>query len=232
MKIQKISDLINNLKKLGNSEKAARVKKFFKTGKNQYSENDIFWGISIPEIRKISHTYKDLSINNLQKLLQHKVHEIRLCALLIMVFKSKKNSEEMYNLYLQNMQFVNNWDLVDLSSHQIVGNFLIDKDTSILYNLAQSNILWKQRIAIVSTFAFIKQGQYIHTLQIAEILMQNKHDLIHKAVGWMLREVGKRCSTEVLENFLEKYADKMPRTMLRYAVEHFNPEKKKYFMNM
>jgi len=232
MQINYANNVINDLKSLGNPEKATAVQRFFKTAEGQYGQGDLFWGITVPEVRKIARTYKDLEITELKKLLAHEVHEVRLCGLLIMVFKFKIEPEPMYNLYLKNTKFINNWDLVDLSVSFIVGAFLQDKDCAILYKLAKSESLWERRISIVATHHFIKQGVYEHTLKISQMLMDDRHDLIHKAAGWMLREVGKRCSVEVLENFMEKYSATMPRTMLRYAIEHMPPDKKQYFMKM
>jgi 3-methyladenine DNA glycosylase AlkD len=230
MQTKEVDNIIGDLKRFGNPEKAQAVQRFFKTGKGHYAEGDVFWGITVPLVRRIAHLYKDLATKNLEKLLTHEVHEVRLCALLIMVFKSKTEPRHMYTMYLNNISFVNNWDLVDLSAPAIIGDFLINTDTSVLYALAKSPSLWEKRIAIVATFAFIKQGQYTDTIHIATILMHDKNDLIHKAVGWMLREIGKRCSVSVLEAFLEVHAATMPRTMLRYAIEHMHPEKKKKFM--
>jgi len=224
------SQLINDLKTAANPEKALFLQRFFKCGKGQYAEGDIFWGLTVPFVRSVARKHKNLEAAALAQLLQHKVHDVRLCALLIMVQQAKAYPEQMFNLYLDNTAFVNNWDLVDLSAPTIVGTYLLNKDSAILSKLAQSSLLWERRIAIVATFAFIKQGRYEHTLQIAQLLVHDQHDLIHKAVGWMLREVGKRCSSIVLEDFLEVYASIMSRTMLRYAVEHLSVEKKKYFM--
>lgn len=222
--------LINDLKAAANPEKASFLQRFFKTGKGQYAEGDIFWGLTVPFVRSIAHKHKNLKPAVLAKLLQHNVHDVRLCSLLIMVQQAKVYPEQMFKLYLDSTAFVNNWDLVDLSAPTIVGNYLVDKDCAILFQLAESSLLWERRIAIVATFAFIKQGRYEHTLHVAQILMHDQHDLIKKAVGWMLREVGKHCSPNILENFLEAYASTMPRTMLRYAIEKLSPAKKKYFM--
>lgn len=230
MQITTHDHVINDLKLLSNKQKAILVQRFFKTKDGQYAQGDVFLGITVPLVRKIAHQYKNLEIDQIEKLLEHEVHEIRLCALLIMVFKTKIAPEQIYNLYIKKTNYINNWDLVDLSAPVIIGNFLFNKDCSFLYTLAKSLSLWERRIAIVSTFAFIKQGESNHTLKLAQILMSDKQDLIHKSVGWMLREVGKRCSVCVLENFLEEHATTMPRTMLRYALEHLSPEKKKYFM--
>lgn len=225
-----MNNLIDDLKKLGSPEKAKHLQYFFKTGVGQYAQGDVFWGITVPLVRSTAKTYKNIDLEQIEQLLEHEVHEVRLCALLIMVLQAKIMPKEIYHLYLKKTGFINNWDLVDLSAPQIIGSFLHGKDCSILYELAQSNILWEKRIAIVSTFAFIKLGHYEHTLKLAEILINDKHDLIHKATGWMLREVGKRCSLEILEKFLEIHANEMPRTTLRYAVEHLSDEKRKYFM--
>lgn len=227
---ESIVKIIDALQSLGNEGKAAFVQRYFKTGKGHYAQGDVFWGISVPHVRVVAHAYRHISVNQIENLLANEVHEVRLCALLIMVVKSKDQPEAMYNLYLKKMSCINNWDLVDLSAPMIIGNFLRNKDCSILYALAQSETLWARRIAIISTFAFIKNGEHDHTLKIASILMQDRQDLIHKAVGWMLREVGKRCSVNSLEVFLEQHAATMPRTALRYAVEHLPSEKKKYFM--
>ncbi|KKQ32315.1 MAG: alkylation repair enzyme protein [candidate division TM6 bacterium GW2011_GWF2_37_49] len=225
-----MNNIINDVKLLGSPEKAQRLQRFFKTGVGQYAEGDIFLGATVPSIRNVAKTYKHLDIADLEKMIAHEVHEVRLCALLIMVFQSKTLPEQMYDLYLKKTTFINNWDLVDLSAPIIVGNFLRNKDCSILYKLAESNVLWERRIAMVSTYAFIKQGQSEHTLKLAQVLMNDKHDLIHKAVGWMLREIGMRCSQNILITFLEKHASTIPRTMLRYAIEHLTDEERMYFL--
>lgn len=225
-----MNNLINELKSLGSPQKAEHIKRFFKTGAGQYGAGDIFWGITVPEIRKVARKYKGLDVVQLKKLLTHEVHEVRLTALLIMEQKSKNEPQEMFDLYLSRTKYINNWDLVDLSAPTIVGEFLIDKDCEILYTLAQSKFLWERRIAIVATYAYIRRGQSEHTLKISRLLLNDSHDLIHKAVGWMLREVGKRCSPEILEKFLEVHAGSMPRTMLRYSIERFTPEKRQYFL--
>jgi 3-methyladenine DNA glycosylase AlkD len=148
-----------------------------------------------------------------------------------MVLQAKAAPGQMYNVYLKKTNCINNWDLVDLSAPTIVGNFLINKDCSVLYTLAQSKIVWERRIAIIATYAFIRKGDHKHTLKLAKMLINDRHDLMQKAVGWMLREVGKRCSMPILEKFLEEHAATMPRTALRYSLEHMTPEKKHYFMH-
>ena len=228
-----LSDLVADLQKLENPQKAKILSRFFKTGKGEYGEGDIFLGITVPQTRSIAKKYTNLNLKDLEKLLSSKIHEHRLIALLILIENYRKDSIEnknlIFNFYLKNTKFINNWDLVDLSAPKIVGNFLLDKDKSILYNLAKSSNLWEKRMAIISTFAFIRLYKFKHTLKISEVLMKDNHDLIHKAVGWMLREVGKR-NKEVEERFLNQYYKKMPRTMLRYAIEKFENNKRKKYL--
>ena len=228
-----LSDLVADFQKLRNPQKAKILSRFFKTGKGEYGEGDIFLGITVPQTRAIAKKYTHLNLKDLEKLLSSKIHEYRLIALLILIENYKKASIEnknlIFNFYIKNTKFINNWDLVDLSAPHIVGNFLLDKDKSILYNLAKSSNLWEKRIAIISTYAFIRLYKFKHTLKISEILMNDNHDLIHKAVGWMLREVGKR-NKEVEEKFLNQHYMKMPRTMLRYAIEKFENNKRKKYL--
>ncbi len=221
------------LKKISNPSKAKILQRFFKTGKGEYGEGDIFLGIVVPEQRKISNKY-DLSLKEIQELLKSKIHEYRLVALFILILKYKKADEQLkkhiFNLYLKNTKNINNWDLIDLSAPNIVGNYLLDKKRGILYKLSKSKSLWEKRIAILATFTFIGNGEWKDTLKISEILLNDEHDLIHKGVGWMLREVGKRVSQQKEEEFLKKYYKKMPRTMLRYAIERFPESKRKFYM--
>ncbi|MBI2632673.1 DNA alkylation repair protein [Candidatus Pacearchaeota archaeon] len=231
MSVTKIS---KDLRKNANKEKALILQSFFKTGKGQYGEGDIFFGLTVQQTRIIAKKYSNLKFDHLSKLLISKIHEERLCALLILVHNYENSTNKIerlknFNFYLRKMKFINNWDLVDLSADKIVGKHLIDKDKSILYKLASSNNLWERRIAIVSTFNFIKNNQFNDTLKISKILINDKHDLIHKAVGWMLREIGKR-NIEILEAFLKKNYKNMPRTMLRYAIERFPDEKRKAYL--
>ncbi len=225
-----MNNIISSLKSLGSLEKARILQRFFKTGSGEYGQGDIFWGITVPLIRKTAREHKHLDIQQLEKMLEHEVHEVRLCALLIMVLQAKTTPDQIYDMYLKKTPCINNWDLVDLTAPTIVGDFLINKDCSVLYTLAQSNTVWERRIAIIATYAFIKRGDHANTLKLAKILVNDHHDLIQKAVGWMLREVGKRCSLPILEEFLEEHAATMPRTALRYSLEHMTPEKKQYFM--
>jgi 3-methyladenine DNA glycosylase AlkD len=225
-----LKNLISDLKKLEDKKQAQLLQGFFKTGKGQYGEGDIFLGIKVPVQRKVARNYNDLSLKDIQTLLNSKIHEHRLCALFILTHKYEKTKKkEIVDFYLKNAKKVNNWDLVDSSAHKILGDYLLDKDKKILYQLANSNNLWEKRISIISTAAFINKNQFEDTLKISEILLNDSHDLIHKAVGWMLREVGKR-DQAVEEKFLNKYHKIMPRTMLRYSIEKFDDKKRKFYM--
>ena len=221
------------LKLLGNDEKAKSLQRFFKTGPGQYGEGDVFLGITVPEQRKLARKYISLDFPGVQHLIKSPIHEYRLTGLLILVeqYKKSHDKQQIVDFYLAHTQYINNWDLVDLTAEPIIGSYLLDKDRSILYKLAQSELVWERRIAIVATFEFIKQQQYQDTFKIAQILLYDQHDLIHKAVGWMLKEIGKRISQEVEEEFLRQYYKQMPRTMLRYAIEKFSDEKKKRYMS-
>jgi len=206
------------------------LSRFFKTGKGQYGEGDIFLGVTVPTLRIIvKKYYKDISLKDVQELLNSKIHEYRLTALLILVEKYKEDKGLIYNIYIKNFRNINNWDLVDLTAPKIMGDFLKDKNRDILYSLATSNNLWEKRISIVATFAFIKDNDFKDTLKISEILLKDEHDLIHKAVGWMLREVGKR-NKNLEKEFLDKNYRIMPRTMLRYSIEKFDPKEKEFYM--
>lgn len=224
-----LHELRKELKKLKNKKKSLVYQRFFKTGKGQYGGGDIFLGLSVPQSRRLAVKYSNLSYDEIASLLQSKIHEERLIALLILVNNYKNNKEDIVNYYLSNTQNINNWDLVDLSADKILGAFLLDKEKSILYKLAQSSNIWERRIAIISTFNFIKNNQFEDTLKISEILLHNKHDLIQKAVGWMLREMGKRNIKE-LESFLKKHYKYMPRTTLRYSIEKFPEETRKKYL--
>lgn len=206
------------------------LSRFFKTGKGQYGEGDIFLGVTVPTLRIIvKKYYKDISLKDVQELLNSKIHEYRLTALLILVEKYKEDKGLIYNIYIKNFRNINNWNLVDLTAPKIMGDFLKDKNRDILYSLSTSNNLWEKRISIVATFAFIKDNDFKDTLKISEILLKDEHDLIHKAVGWMLREVGKR-NKDLEKEFLDKYYRIMPRTMLRYSIEKFDPKEKEFYM--
>ncbi|MDP2632784.1 MAG: DNA alkylation repair protein [Candidatus Curtissbacteria bacterium] len=222
-----------DLEKLKDPQRAKDSEWFFKTGPGQYGEGDIFLGITVPKQREVAKKYSDLSLSDIQKLLLSKIHEHRFVALAILVNKFKKadnfQREEIFDFYIKNAKNINNWDLVDSSAPYIVGEYLAGRGKAILYKLAGSGNLWERRIAIVSSSGFIKRGEYEDTFAISEILLSDSCDLIHKAVGWMLREVGKRNSGE-LEKFLKKHQKNMPRTMLRYAIERFDVNKKRFYM--
>lgn len=224
----------SELKLLKDAEKAVILSGFFKTGPGEYGEGDRFWGIPVPEVRRIVKKHRKASVTDILKLLHSEYHEERLTALLMMVDQYKSGSAvqkaEIFRLYLENTVSINSWDLVDLTAPHIVGEQLFKKKRSLLAKLARSESIWERRIAILSTFYFIRQGESRETLKIAKILLYDSHDLIHKAVGWMLREVGKRCSFESECLFLEKYAPVMPRTMLRYAIEHFPGDLRMHYM--
>ena len=223
------------IKKLADPEKAKILQGFFKTGDGEYGEGDIFLGISVPKQRElIKNFWEKLDSISLQKLLNSKIHEERLISLLILIEKYEKSDEKVrkkiFDFYLRNSKHVNNWDLVDLSAPKIVGDFLADKSRKILYKLAKSDNLWERRIAVVSCFSFIRKNDFEDILKISKILLRDSHDLIHKAVGWMLREVGKG-DERVLKDFLNEHYKEMPRTMLRYAIERFGEgERRKYLL--
>lgn len=220
-----------------NKEKIAILQRFFKTGKGEYGEGDIFIGLTVPEQRKIAKQFQTTDFSDLKRLLQSKIHEHRLTALEILVMKyekakSESEKEKSVKFLLKNLRGVNNWDLVDLSAPYILGDWLIDrKDRDVLYKFAASKNLWERRIAIVSTYTLIRAGQFSDTIKICEILMKDEQDLIHKACGWMLREVGKK-SEKTLIKFLDKNVKRMPRTMLRYSIERLPEEFRLYYLRM
>ncbi|MCF7834516.1 DNA alkylation repair protein [Candidatus Gracilibacteria bacterium] len=228
-----LNKLKSDLKKLSVNKKVEVFSRFFKTGKGEYGQGDKFLGISVPLQRQLAKQYLGLDFDDLQNLLNSDIHEYRLVALLILVQKYSKGDDKLkskvFKFYLKNTKRVNNRDLVDLSSYHIVGNHLLESDKSILYKLAKSNNLREKRISIVSTYTFIKNHQFQDTFQIAEILLNDTHDLIHKAVGWMLREAGNRDQIAE-EKFLKIHYKNMPRTMLRYAIEKFEESKRQKYL--
>jgi 3-methyladenine DNA glycosylase AlkD len=224
-----LESLRKEIRKLANSERAENSRRFFKTKKGQYGEGDVFLGLTVPEQRKIAKKYSELNLTDVKKLLESEIHEERLIALLILVEMYKKEKDKIFDFYHENIKQINNWDLVDLSADKIFGNFLFDKDKDLLFKLANSENLWEKRISIVSTFDFIRKNKFDETLKISEILLSDSHDLIHKAVGWMLREVGKR-DVKILEGFLKRNYSELPRTTLRYAIEKFDEEKRKKWL--
>ena len=225
--------ITSELQALSNAEKREIFPKFFKAGKGEYGEGDRFLGVTVPNIRAIAKLHKDISLDEIRDLMLSEWHEVRLCALLIMVEKSKKKDEalrqQLFDLYLSQTDRINNWDLVDLSCRFIIGEYLLDKSRDILYQLAQSSLLWDNRIAIVSTYAFIRKGQLEDTYALSDLMMQHPHDLMHKAIGWMLREAGKR-NPERLYDYVMSHRADMPRTMLRYAIEKFSPKERAILM--
>jgi 3-methyladenine DNA glycosylase AlkD len=223
------SQIISELGDLRSPTKATQLSRFFKTGVGQYGEGDVFWGITVPQIRIIvSKYYKTITLSDINKLLINEVHEIRLCGALLLVAQYQKSKDKngktiLYNFYLDNLKSINNWDLVDLTCHKIIGDYLLkynNSDISILRDLSLSNDLWERRISVISTFVFIRNQRLDLAMEICERLLFDKHDIIHKAVGWMLREIGKRDYQYEL-SFVKKHKYQMPRTMLRYAIEKF-----------
>jgi 3-methyladenine DNA glycosylase AlkD len=229
-----ISELRIELKKCADPEKARILQRFFKTGKGEYGEGDFFLGVVVPKQRMIARAFREAEFEELEILLDSKVHEERLVALLILVEKYKKGDENLkkrvFDFYINHLERVNNWDLVDLSAHKIVGDYLLKRDRKILYLLVGSKNLWERRVAIISTFAFIRVGEFEDSLKLSDLLLRDEHDLIHKAVGWMLREVGKK-DEATLKRYLAQRYKNMPRTMLRYAIEKFPEDlRKKYLL--
>jgi len=224
-----LAELRQKLICLSKPEDAMFLQRFFKTSSGQYGEGDIFRGIRVPVLRKLSKEYQLIPLEQVVSMLQSAYHEYRLLALFILVLKYAKANEggkdNIYTLYLGNTALINNWDLVDASAEHIVGAYVSDKSKEPLYQLANSPSIWERRIAILATFHFIKRERFDETLKIAEILLTDKEDLIHKAVGWMLREVGKR-DAECEDSFLNSHYHKMPRTMLRYAIEKYSQDKR------
>ncbi len=218
-----------------NPAKAAFLPSFFQAYPGGYGEGDRFLGVVVPDQRKVARNYyRTISLPGLEELIQSEVHEHRLTAIFILVLKYEKaragaEKKSLVEFYTNNLSFVNNWDLVDSSAYKILGDFLFDKDRSLLYRFAASKNLWRQRTAIIATYYFIKHNDYADTLKIADLLLSHEHDLIHKAVGWMLREVGNR-DFEVEYDYLQSRYRQMPRTMLRYAIEKFEPELRKKFL--
>lgn len=221
------------LERFADPELAMRLQGFFKTGLGEYGEGDIFIGVRVPDQRRVSKKYRYASFGDVMHLLRSGIHEHRLTALFILTEQFKRGSQEIrqqiVDLYLDNTDYVNNWDLVDSSSHKILGEWLVDRDRSVLYQLAESDNIWERRIAIISTFAFINRGDLTEALALAKLLIGDEHDLIHKASGWVLKEVGKKDRAALEEFLLENYK-KMPRTMLRYAIEKLPDERRRFYL--
>ena len=228
-----INEISRELRIFAEPKRAEVHQRFFKTGKGEYGEGDKFLGIRVPHIRKLVRKFRGLSLADTEKLLHSLWHEERLFALLILVDSFGRSSDELgeniYNLYMGSTGWINNWDLVDLSAPHIPGGWLYSKDRKPLYEFAESDDLWKKRIAVISTQHFIRKNDFKDTLLLSRKLLKDDHDLIHKAVGWMLREVGKK-DLEIEEKFLRKHYMNMPRTMLRYAIEKFPEEKRQKYL--
>src|SRR3989344_5201883 len=217
------------LQRHAHPEKARILQRFFKTGKGQYGEGDVFIGVMVPETRAVAKKFMDAGFREVEALLDSKVHEHRLCGLLILVLQyQKKPSRDIVDFYLKHFYAVNNWDLVDLTAHKILGAWLLQRDRSLLFRLARSKNLWGRRAAIVATFEFIRNHDFKDSIRLAELFLNEKHDLMHKAVGWKPREGGKRDEKQ-LRKFLDRNAARMPRTMVRYAIERLH-DKKKYLV--
>lgn len=271
-----MNSIESELTSLADPVRAQNLQRFFKTGKGEYGEGDVFLGLKVPQVRQIvKKHWRKISLAEVEKLLRSKYHEVRLCALLILVEKFKhatpspslrgrgnlKNGmssssrtqfdigdpenagfrtksgmtadtirKQIYNIYIANTKYINNWDLVDLTAGKIVGAHLDRKPKDLLYTFAKSNDLWQRRIAIIATSYYIGKGESHETIKTAKVLLRDKHDLIHKAVGWMLREVGKRCSQKTLTDFLDQHSHEMPRTMLRYAIERLLENKRQLYL--
>lgn len=233
-----LANLKKEISSLADTKRAQVLQRFFRTGPGEYGEGDVFLGISVPKQREIAKKYGNMSLGDIRKLLANSIHEYRLIALLILVDKYQKavklnDRKKVVVFYLKNTQGINNWDLVDLSVYKILGDFLLRNPSqkNILDKLAGSKNLWEKRMAMVATYAFIGSGSSRETIQIAKKLLNDKHDLIHKAVGWMLREVGKRVSEKTLTDFLDQYSSEMARTTLRYAIERLAEKKRQYYLN-
>jgi 3-methyladenine DNA glycosylase AlkD len=228
-----VQNILLRIQDRGDPKRAKNLQRFFKTGPGEYGEGDVFAGLRVPEIRRLANEYQGLPISTAFQLLHSPIHEARLMALLMMVRAYQQGNtlprERIYRTYLKNTRFINNWDLVDLSADHIVGAHLSAGSHELLYALATSDLIWERRIAIMATFHFIKKGNFTTTLSIAQNLLQDQEDLIHKAVGWMLREIGKRDRT-VEESFLQVHYKTMPRTMLRYAIEKFPEELRQKYL--
>lgn len=221
-----MNPILRHLKEHADLVRANHSQRYFKTGKGEYGEGDVFLGVSVPVQRSISKKLKDEPLKIVLEALKDKYHEARLTAVLILVFKYPKDKATIFDLYLKHKRYLNNWDIIDSSAPRIVGDYLLDKKHDLLFSLASSEHLWDRRIAVLSSFAFINHNRFSTSLSLAKILLHDQHDLIHKAVGWMLREIGKK-DEMTLRAFLDVYTGEMPRTMLRYAIERL-PDRLKY----
>ena len=229
------TDVKNTILSLAQPERAVLVARFFKTAPGQYGEGDQFLGLSMPQQHEVVKQYRNLSLDEAEQLVRDSYHECRMVGLLIWVYQTKKaasaQQKAILERYLANRQYINNWDLVDVTCPHILGRYVAKGDNSILYELAHEENLWSQRLAIISTLTLIRLGKFSDTFSLAEILLTHKHDLIHKAIGWMLREIGKR-NPDALEEFLHDHIQQMPRTALRYAIERFDPSRRRYYLDL
>jgi len=230
-----LKNLIKELKSLSQADRIDQIKKFFKVAPGSYGAHDVFVGIYVPDLRLLAKSYSDLNLAEIQELLSSKYNEYRALALMILIKQfqkvDSKTQKKIFEFYIKNIQYINNWNLVDLSAHHIIGAHLHQQDHRLLFTLAKSKKLWERRIAIVATWYFIRQQDLQTTLDLAKILLNDQEDLMHKAVGWMLRELGKKDQKQ-LESFLKQYASQMPRTMLRYAIEKFPEEKRLKYLQI
>jgi 3-methyladenine DNA glycosylase AlkD len=228
-----LAQLKRTLRLVAKKRASGDPERFFKTGKGEYGEGDIFLGVSVPDQRIIAKEYEALSLPDVKHLLESDIHEERFSALLLLISKYKKGDEKIkekiFRFYIAHTKRINNWDLVDVSARDIVGEHLLSRDRALLYKFARSKNMWERRIAIVATWAFIRRNDHADTLAIAELLFADTEDLLHKATGWMLREVGKK-DVRVLREFLDTHATVMPRTTLRYAIERFSPDVRKSYL--
>ncbi|WP_373470503.1 DNA alkylation repair protein [Candidatus Endomicrobiellum cubanum] len=231
-----IKQMLKDLTKLKNADFADWSKKLLNVKKGAYAQNDVVWGIKVPQIRNITKKYsKVITLEETENLLKSRVHEVRFASLLILIKKYKSAPQieklKIVKLYLKNSRYINNWDLVDLSCYKITGHYWYNYSLEGYWEFAKSKNLWKQRIAIVSTLYFIKHGRFDEILKLSELLLNHKHNLIHKAVGWMLREVGKQ-NKQTLTSFLDKYSSLMPKIMLRYSIEKISLQERKYYLDL
>jgi 3-methyladenine DNA glycosylase AlkD len=229
--------VLAELEKHSTPSDAEFLQRFFKTGEGQYGAGDVFIGVRVPQTRQVAKQFKDISLEEIEDLLESPIHEVRLCAVIIMTLEAKRadasRRKALYELYLKRSDRVNNWDLVDLSCREVVGGYLLlhPEEQGILKKLAKSDLIWDRRIAMISTWQFMRAGQLDQTFEIAEMLLGDKQDLMHKAVGWMLRDAGDR-DGDRLREFLTEHISEVPRTALRYAIEHFDPEERQYFLKL
>lgn len=225
-------NLIESIHHLANHARALSMARFYKTGPGEYAEHSVFLGLTSPQMQQLAKNHQDTLLDELENCLQNRYHEVRMTALFVLVRRYARghDQEAIFDLYMRNLSYINNWDLVDISCRDIVGAHLFTRDRRILDDLAETPHLWSQRVAIVSTWYFIKKGDYTDTLRIAQKLLHHPHDLLHKAVGWMLREAWKRGGKQEVEDFLLRHIAETPRTLLRYAIERMPEEKRQYFL--